>query len=140
MDEHRNEEMGQPMEIDQEGRSLPSNGERLLKKFKITITESCISDDFHHDQEVMRTTNFSLEEPVTIKLVYVADPTRYATKSAAENDVSWIKAVLSEEEINKMEDLSSLSFHVTSRTRKSKNPNSFNVIIQEWVSEPDVSI
>ena len=88
----------------------------------------------------MSPTNLSLGEPVTVKLVYVVDPTRYATKSVAENDVSWVKAILSGEEITQMEDLSSLAFHVTSKTRKSKSPNSFNVIIQEWVSEPDVFV
>lgn len=113
--------------------------ESSTRSSSVTDSDSQISDDlFHQDPEIIHTSNISVRDPVTLNLVYVPDPTRYSTKSEAENDISWLKVVLNEEEIAQMEALSSDAFHVTSRSRKSKDLTRFNVIIQEWVSEPDI--
>jgi len=70
----------------------------------------------------------------TLNLVYVSDPTRYLTRSSSENDVSWIKAVLSAEEIEMLGDLSSRAFHAVNQRGRKRTPSTMTVLIQEWVS------
>jgi hypothetical protein len=121
---------------------IPSSdflSESSTRSSSVMDSDSHISDDFfHQDPEIIHTSNNYVRDPVTLHLVYVPDPTRYSTKSEADNDISWLKAVLNEEELAQMQALSSAAFHVTSRSRKSKGQKGFNVIIQEWVSEPDI--
>jgi hypothetical protein len=69
------------------------------------------------------------------RILYVPDPTRYATKIQSTTAVSWCIGQISESEREKVKGLDGLAIHYKPKSRKQGDMFPYNVAIQEWVCD-----
>jgi hypothetical protein len=145
------------LDVDEVSQNLPSSSSSSLHPYSYATSSSSNSfsnlstkskiesgsddDDLASNMESLYVDDTKIAPVVlennnnTLNIGYVPDPTRYLARHSAENDITWIKAVLSGDEVEMLEDLSSRAFHVVNQRKRPKTSILFNVLIQEWVSQ-----
>jgi hypothetical protein len=120
--------------------SFSSNSFSNLSK-KSKIESGSDDDDLASNMESLYVDDTKIPSVVlknnnnTLNIGYVLDFIWYLARYSAENDIIWIKAVLSGDEVEMLEDLSLRAFHVVNQRKRPKTSILFNVLIQEWVSQ-----